>query len=549
MPVPQHIRHFISDRIASDLESGKTSKLITRFPPEPSGYLHIGHAKAICLNFSLAQYFNGLCYLRFDDTNPTKEKTDYVKSIQRDINWLGFQWQQSPKFTSDYFATYYDWAITLIEKGLAYVCELDREQMREYRGTLSQVGKHSPFRNRNIAENLEKFQQMKTGAFAEGGAVLRAKIDMEHPNINMRDPVLYRIQNKTHHRTGDQWCIYPSYDFAHGQADAIEGVTHSLCTLEFSNHQPLYKWFLQHLPLPSRPEQIEFARLQLTHIVTSKRWINRMIEQGVVEDWDDPRLYTLAALRRRGYPAQAIVSFCQQIGITRKNSTIDIVQFESSVRDHLNNCAPRAMCVLQPLRVVLTNYRQVNAVSSVQAVSNPQQENIETREIPFANEIFIEQNDFREDANKKFKRLVLGKRVRLRAAYVIEAESIEQDSSKATTTVFAKIVPNSLGTNPSDGIKPKGVIHWVSAKKCLRADVALYNPLFLQQPDLEVDLMPQVNIDSLQWRRNAALEISLADAQIGTTYQFERLGYFTRDSKTPNIVFNRTIELRDQWQK
>ena len=544
--LPTHLNNFIGNAIQADLAADKHGKIVTRFPPEPSGYLHIGHAKAICLNFLIAQQFNGKCYLRFDDTNPSKENQDFVAAIKADIKWLGFNWDADPKFTSDYFQQFYDWAITLIKKDLAYVCHLDKDQMRQYRGSLTAVGKDSPYRRRSIAENLQLLAAMQAGKIAAGTAVVRAKIDMQHPNINMRDPVIYRVITTPHHRTQTSWHLYPSYDFAHGQADAIEGVTHSLCTLEFRDHQPLYNWFLDKLDIANKPQQIEFARLQLTNILTSKRLINKLIQQNIVASWDDPRLHTLAGLRRRGYPAAAIIDFCEQIGITRKNSTIDIAQFEACIRDYLNQNSDRAMCVLNPLTVKLTNFEQFNTTTLV-ATNNPQQATKTTRTLAFSDEIYIEAEDFREQANKKYKRLVLDKRVRLRYGFVIEAKSVVKDETGNITQVNAEIVPDSLGKEPADGIKPKGVIHWVSAKDNYQTSVCLYNPLFLQQPNLEEDITSQINAASKLVITTAILESNLKDAAIGTVFQFERLGYFTKD--IDNKQFLRTIELRDVWQK
>jgi len=539
--------NFIEKQIAAERNSGKMQQVVTRFPPEPSGYLHIGHAKSICLNFGLAKAYQGRCHLRFDDTNPTKEKQDYIESIIKDIEWLGFQWNGDVKYCSDYFEQFYQWALYLIDKGLAYVCELNKDAIREYRGTLTTPGRNSPYRDRKPAENRQLFIAMRHGEFAEGTAVLRAKIDMSHPNINMRDPVMYRIQNSEHPKTGTKWAIYPSYDFSHGQADAIEGVTHSLCTLEFSDHQPLYQWFLQQLPIVHRPRQIEFARLQLTQVLTSKRGIKKLIDAQIINSWDDPRLYTLSALRRRGYPPQAIVKFCQQIGVSRNNTTHDIAQLETCVRDYLNVEADRAMAVMQPIVVQLQNFEPLALPDEVTANSTPQKTETTERLLPIDDHIYIEADDFREQANKKYKRLVLNKRVRLRFGFVIEAVAVEKDSDGNIQKVVANVIADTIGKDPSDGIKPKGVIHWVSAKRCATATVVLLQQLFLDTPNFEKDLQPQCNPNSRQVYSNAKVERSLANAPQGKNYQFERQGYFIRDNKADALQFLRTIELRDSY--
>jgi glutaminyl-tRNA synthetase len=469
--------NFLQTIITEDLQSGKTSEVITRFPPEPNGYLHVGHAKAICLNFGLAETFGGGCHLRFDDTNPEKESQAYIDSIQEDVRWLGFEWRGDVRYASSYFDQFYAWAVHLVEQGKAYVCDLNAEEARAYRGTLVEPGKDSPYRDRAIEENLDLLARMKTGEFDEGAKVLRAKIDMTSPNMNMRDPILYRIRKIAHHQTGEDWVIYPTYDFAHGQEDAIEGVTHSICTLEFADHRPLYDWFIENLPVPSKPRQYEFGRLSLSYTVTSKRKLKQLVDDGLVSGWDDPRMPTIAGMRRRGYTAQSIRRFCDMIGVTRNDGVVDVAMLEHAIRDDLNNNAPRAMCVLNPLKVVLTNYPE-GQLEDISAPAHPSREDMGSRVLPFGGELYIDRDDFREEANKKFKRLVIGKRVRLRNAYVIEADEAVLDDAGEILEVRARLIPNTLGTNPEDGVKPKGVIHWVSANGGKRAKVRLYDRLF-----------------------------------------------------------------------
>lgn len=545
--------HFIQQIIRKDLEEGKHQKIITRFPPEPNGYLHIGHAKSICLNFGMAEEFGGVCNLRFDDTNPEKESEEFVESIKRDVAWLGFQWDGEVRYTSDYFDQLYAWAIHLIEKGLAYVCHLSPDEARKYRGTLTEPGKNSPYRDRSVAENLELFEQMRSGKLAEGTCSLRAKIDMSSPNMNMRDPVIYRIKHAHHHQTGDKWCIYPSYDFAHGQSDAIEGITHSICTLEFEDHRPLYDWFIEHLPVPAKPRQYEFARLNINYTVTSKRKLKQLVDEKHVDGWDDPRMPTISGMRRRGYTPASLRNFCERIGVTRSDGMVDVGMLEFSVRDDLDKNAPRAMCVLRPLKVTLTNYPE-DKIEEMVAPCHPNRDDLGERLLPFTRTLYIDQDDFREEANKKYKRLVLGKRVRLRNAYVIEADLAIRDEQGNIIEIVAHIIEDSLGKDPADGIKPKGVIHWVSATHNLDCEVRLYDRLFTDEaPDAGgKNFLDHINPNSLEILRNCKAEISLAKAGLDDHFQFEREGYFCLDSKyhTPDKpVFNRTIGLRDSWAK
>jgi glutaminyl-tRNA synthetase len=540
--------HFLEQIIKQDIETGKTAQLVTRFPPEPNGYLHIGHAKSICLNFGLAETFGGVCHLRFDDTNPAKEDQEYIDAIIRDVEWLGYSWAGEVRYASSYFQKLYEWATYLLEQGKAYVCHLSADQAREYRGTLTEAGTDSPYRQRSIEENLAEFSKMSAGEYAEGACVLRAKIDMASPNINMRDPILYRIRKQTHHQTGDQWCIYPTYDFAHGQEDAIEGVTHSICTLEFADHRPLYEWFIQHLPVPSKPKQYEFARLNLNYTVTSKRKLKQLVDEKHVDGWDDPRMPTIAGLRRRGVPASALRKFCEMIGVTKSDSMVDVAMLEHAIRDELDKNAPRAMCVLKPVKITLTNY-PVNKTEVMLAAGHPSRDDLGTRELPFSNEVFIDAEDFREEANKKYKRLVLGKRVRLRNAYVIEADSCEKDTEGNVVQINARIIEGTVGKDPEDGIKPKGVIQWVDAKQHVSFTVALYERLFTDEsPDSgDKNFLELINPESLTISQTGIGEIGLLHAEVGTTYQFEREGYFCRDSQSDQLMFNRTIGLRDTF--
>ncbi len=543
--------NFIRNIINQDLASGKHTQVCTRFPPEPNGFLHIGHAKSICINFGIAQDYKGKCNLRFDDTNPAKEETIYAEAIAKDVQWLGYQWDGEIRHSADYFEKLYAYAEELIEKGVAYVCELNIDQMREYRGTLTEPGKNSPFRDRSVAENLDLFRRMRAGEFEDGSLALRAKIDMSSPNINMRDPVIYRIKKAHHIRTGDKWCIYPTYDFTHGISDAIEGITHSLCTLEFEDHRPLYDWFLDNITIDCHPQQIEFSRLNLEHTITSKRKLNQLVTEGVVEGWDDPRMPTISGMRRRGYQPAAIKDFVTRTGVTKKVHTVEMSLLENSVREDLGDNAPRAMAVLKPLKVTLTNYPE-DKVESLSAPCHPQQEAMGTRTIYFSKTLFIDQADFRESANKKYKRLVLGKAVRLRNAYVITCEQVIKDEQGNIVELLCQYDENTLGKNP-EGYKPKGVIHWVSESHSKTATVRLYDRLFnVANPAAEDDFLAAVNPESLQVISDARVEMSLAEAKPEQVFQFEREGYFCADRyehHAGNLVFNRTVTLRDSWAK
>lgn len=540
--------HFLEQIIQQDIDQKNVTNVVTRFPPEPNGYLHIGHAKSICLNFGLAEAFNGVCHLRFDDTNPAKEDQEYIDSIIKDVEWMGYKWGGDVRFASSYFEQLHAWAVHLIEQGNAYVCHLTADEAREYRGTLTEAGKNSPYRDRAVEENLAEFAKMRAGEYDEGACVLRAKINMASPNINMRDPIMYRIRKQSHHQTGDTWCIYPTYDFAHGQEDAIEGITHSICTLEFADHRPLYEWFVQHLPLAHTPKQYEFGRLNLNYTVTSKRKLKQLVDEGHVDGWDDPRMPTIAGLRRRGVSASALRKFCEMIGVTKSDGIVDVAMLEHAIRDDLDKNAPRAMCVLNPLKVVLTNYPE-NKTEVMIAAGHPNRDDLVERKLPFSREVFIDQDDFREEANKKYKRLVKGKRVRLRNAYVIEADDCVKDDSGRIIEVHARIIEGTLGNNPEDGIKPKGVIQWVDAKQHATFNVALYERLFNDEaPDAgDKNFLDCINPESLEVRQQCVGEIGLVDAAVGTTYQFEREGYFCRDDKSEQLSFNRTIGLRDTF--
>lgn len=546
-------RHFLETRVVDDLTAGRLDQgLITRFPPEPNGFLHIGHAKSICLNFGLAQRYGGQCHLRFDDTNPEAEEQQYLDAIQADIRWLGFAWDGPLRYTSSYFETLYSYAEHLIRQGDAYVCDLPPDQAREYRGTLTEAGRNSPYRERSVDENLQLFQGMRAGQFANGEKVLRAKIDMASPNMNLRDPILYRIRHAAHHQTGEQWCIYPTYDFAHGQSDAIEQISHSLCSLEFEDHRPLYDWLLDHLPVPARPVQIEFARLELNYTVTSKRKLKRLVDEGHVSGWDDPRMPTLAGLRRRGFPAAGIRAFIEAAGVARANSLTDVAMLEAAIRDELNRTAPRAMGVLNPIRLVITNWAS-DQEETLTAPFHPDRPELGQRPLTFARELLIEAEDFQEEANKKFKRLVLGKRVRLRHAYVIEATHVDKDATGRVTTVYANAVPETVGQDPADGVKPKGVIHWVPANRALRAQVRIYDRLFAaaQPGQGDRDFIDDLNPESLTVTEGW-LEPALENVPPETVYQFERLGYFVadrHDHRPDAPVFNRAIALRDTWER
>ena len=545
--------NFIERIIEEDLNSGKVTAIRTRFPPEPNGYLHLGHAKSIWLNFGLAQRYGGKCNLRMDDTNPAKEEEEYVDSIQYDVQWLGYQWDGEVHYASDYFDQLHAWAVYLIEQGKAFVCDLNAEQMREYRGTLTEPGKESPFRTRSVEDNLALFEKMRVGEFEEGACCLRAKIDMASANINLRDPVLYRIKKASHHQTGDKWCIYPSYDYAHGQSDAIEGITHSICTLEFESHRPLYDWCIQNLPVPAEPHQYEFSRLNVNYTVTSKRKLKQLVDENHVAGWDDPRMPTIAGMRRRGYTPKALRDFCEMAGVTKVEGVVDISMLEHAIRNDLNDNSPRAMCVLHPLKVILTNYPE-GQTETITAPVHPQREDMGTRALPFGREIFIDQDDFREEANKQYKRLVKGKRVRLRNAYVIEADEAVKDAAGNIIAVNARVIEDTLGKDPADGVKAKGVIHWVAAHDNLDCEVRLYDRLFTDvAPDAGgKNYLDYLNPNSLVILSGCKAEKSLATAGLEDRFQFEREGYFTLDNKHTNAdsaVFNRIIGLKDTWEK
>ena len=545
------VSNFLETIVSEDLAAGRIQEVVTRFPPEPNGYLHLGHAKSICVNFGLAETFGGRCNLRFDDTNPEKESQEYIDSILEDVSWLGFHWSGEVRFASNYFQQLYDWAVYLVEQGDAYVCDLNAEQAREYRGTLTAPGTDSPYRDRSVAENLALLEGMRAGTFAEGEKVLRAKINMAAPNMNLRDPILYRIRKVPHHQTGDQWVIYPTYDFAHGQEDAIEGVTHSICTLEFEDHRPLYDWFIEHLPVKARPRQYEFGRLNPSYTITSKRKLKQLVDDAHVSGWDDPRMPTISGMRRRGYTPAAIRKFCQMIGTTRGDGVVDVAMLEFAIREDLNDNAPRAMCVLNPLKVVLTDYPE-DKVEKVASPRHPSRPEMGERMLPFTRELYIDADDFREEANKKYKRLVLGKRVRLRSAYVIEAHDVVKDAAGNIVEVHARTIPDTIGTDPADGIKPKGAIQWVSASEGGQATVRLYDRLFNHEsPDKgDREFLEHINPDSLREVAQAWVEPALLEATPEQNFQFEREGYFVADrydhsAQTP--VFNRTITLRDSW--
>ncbi len=542
--------NFIRDAISADIASHKTTTVITRFPPEPNGYLHIGHAKSICLNFGIARDFGGYCNLRFDDTNPEKENIEYINAIRRDVEWLGFSWHSNP-FASDYFDQLYAYAVQLVKQGDAYVDSQDADAIRQNRGTLSEPGVAGPYRDRGAEENLRLLEDMKAGKYADGEHVLRAKIDMSSPNINMRDPVIYRIRHVTHHNTGDEWCIYPLYDFTHGLSDAIEGVTHSLCTLEFEDHRPLYDWILDKLDPPSHPRQIEFARLQLEYSLTSKRKLNLLVNDGLVDGWDDPRMLTISGMRRRGFTPESIVSFCNMIGITKKDSTIQMGVLENALREDLNSRAERRMAVINPLKVVIENYPE-DQEELVTGINYPQNPDSGTREIPFSREIYIEQEDFMEDAPKKFFRLSPGREVRLRFAYYITCKEVIKNKDGSIDSLICSYDPESRGGNTADGRKIKGTIHWVSARHAIKARVNLYDRLFnLANPGAASDYVSAINPESNVVSDNAMLEPAINLTDNALAYQFERLGYFISDieSTTENPVFNRTISLRDSWAK
>jgi glutaminyl-tRNA synthetase len=547
---------FIRDIIAADLAAGRSTGVVTRFPPEPNGYLHIGHAKAICLNFGVAQEFGGRCHLRFDDTNPTREAQEYIDAIERDLRWLGVDWGSHLHHASDYFEQLYRWGEHLIGEGHAYVDDQPAEAMRAARGTLTEPGRDSPFRGRGPAENLDLFRRMRKGEFPNGARVLRAKIDMAAGNINLRDPVLYRILHAAHPRTGTAWCIYPTYDFAHGQSDAIEGITHSLCTLEFEDHRPLYDWLIEHLPIQelvgsSRPRQYEFARLNLAYTVLSKRFLTGLVEAGHVAGWDDPRMPTLAGLRRRGVPAEAIHEFVRRIGVARANSLVDVAMFEHAVREVLNRSAPRRLAVLRPLKLTIENYPEGRS-EELEAVNNPEDPGAGTRQIPFGRELYIERDDFLEDPPKNFYRLGPGREVRLRYAYFVTCREVVKDVAGEVVELRCTYDPATRGGNAPDGRKVRGTIHWVSAAHALPAEIRLYHPLFTRpDPGADGDLMADLNPHSLEILTGAVVEPGLAGDNSPAPVQFERQGYFSRDpdSAPGRLVFNRTIGLRDTWAR
>ena len=548
--------NFLRPIVQADLQSGKHSSIVTRFPPEPNGYLHIGHAKSICLNFGLAKELGGVCHLRFDDTNPAKEEQEYIDAIKDDVRWLGFQWDGEVRYASDYFEQLYAWAVHLVEQGKAFVCDLSPEQGREYRGSLTEPGKNSPFRERSVAENLDLLTRMRAGEFPDGARALRAKIDMASPNMNLRDPILYRIRHAHHHQTGDAWCIYPSYDFTHGQSDAIEKITHSICTLEFEDHRPLYEWFLEQLPVPAKPRQYEFARLNLNYTVTSKRKLKQLVDENHVTGWDDPRMSTISGFRRRGYTAASIRNFCDMIGVNRAGGVVDLSMLEFCIREDLDTNASRAMCVLKPIKVVITNYPEDQALT-LQLPRHPKRD-MGTRELPFEREIYIDASDYEETPPKGYKRLVPGGEVRLRGSYVIRADEAIRDADGNVIELRCSYDPDTLGKNP-EGRKVKGVIHWVPAAQSVECEVRLYDRLFsTPNPDKGDDgeasesFLDNVNPESLVVLKGCRAEPSLLQAQVGEGFQFEREGYFcldSVDSKPEALVFNRTVTLRDSWGK
>ncbi|MBN24426.1 MAG: glutamine--tRNA ligase [Alteromonadaceae bacterium] len=546
--------NFIRQIIDKDLQSGLHTQVQTRFPPEPNGYLHIGHAKSICLNFGIAQDYQGQCNLRFDDTNPDKEDIDYVNAIKNDVTWLGFEWQGEARYSSNYFDQLHAYALELIEKGLAYVDFSNQEQVREMRGTLTKPGTNSPYRDTSIEENLAQFAKMRNGEYKEGQCLLRAKIDMSSPFMCMRDPALYRVKFAHHHQTGDKWCIYPMYDFTHCISDAIEGITHSLCTLEFQDNRRLYDWVLENITIDVVPRQYEFSRLNLEYTVLSKRKLIQLVEEQYVSGWDDPRMPTIAGLRRRGFTAASIREFCKRIGVTKMDNMVEMGMLEAPLRDELNENAPRAMAVLEPVKIVIENYPQ-DGVELLDAPNHPNRPEMGSRQVPFTKEIYIEAEDFREEANKKFKRLVLGKEVRLRNAYVIKAQRVEKDEQGNVTTIFCEYDADTLGKDPADGRKVKGVIHWVSAEHAVAAEIRLYDSLFsVPNPAAEEDFAACINTNSLTVK-NGWVEPSLAKVDVNSSeilaYQFERTGYFCfdKDSTADKLVFNRTVGLRDTWAK
>lgn len=544
--------NFIRQIIDADLASGKHNAIQTRFPPEPNGFLHIGHAKAICLSFGIAQDYNGLCNLRFDDTNPEKEDIDYVHAIKKDVQWLGFEWAGDIHYSSDYFEQLYKYAVELIEKGLAYVCFLNGEDTREYRGTLNKPGKNSPYRDTSVEENLALFEKMKNGECQEGECSLRAKIDMSSSFMCLRDPIIYRVRFAHHHQTADKWCIYPMYDFTHCLSDAIEGITHSLCTLEFQDNRRLYDWVIDNVSVPSKPHQYEFSRLNLEYTLMSKRKLNLLVEEKLVDGWDDPRMPTIAAFRRRGYTPASMREFAKRIGVTKMENTVEMSVLEACIREDLNDNAPRAMAVLDPIKLVIENYPE-DKTEELTVKNHPSDDSQGTRIVPFSGELYIEAEDFREEANKKYKRLVIDKAVRLRGAYVVTATRCDKDAQGNVTIVYCNYNEDTLGKNPTDGTKPKGVIHWVDAEKSVNATVRLYDRLFtVPNPAAENDFHSVMNPESLIVLDGAKVEPSLANAKPEQAFQFERQGYFCLDNDIKNandLVFNRTVGLRDTWAK
>ena len=550
-PYDDTSRDFIRDIVHEDVASGKHKNIVTRFPPEPNGYLHIGHAKSICLNFGLAGEVGGRCHLRFDDTNPVKEEKEYIEAIKNDVRWLGFDWGEFQFFTSDYFEQLYGWAEHLTIGSKAYVDELSADQIREFRGTLTTPGKDSPYRDRPSEESLDLLRRMKAGEFDEGSKVLRVKINMASGNMNMRDPIIYRILQASHPRTGASWKIYPTYDFAHGQSDAIEHVTHSICTLEFEDHRPLYEWFVDNLPLPTSPRQIEFARLNLTHTILSKRLLSHLVEEGCVNGWDDPRMPTLSGLRRRGIPPSAIIDFCGRIGVNKSNSTVEMAMFDACIREHLNKNALRRMAVLHPLKVVIENYPEGQS-EMLEAINNPEDENAGVRNVPFSKELYIEFDDFKEDPPKKYFRLAPGREVRLRYAYFITCTKVIKNDLGEVTELRCVYDPATKGGNAPDGRKVKSTLHWVSAQHAIESEVRLYENLFsIREPSKESNILEHLNPNSLEIIGHCKIEPELAASKLGEAVQFERLGYFCVDNDTCDAlpVFNRTIPLRDTWAK
>ena len=556
MTEPSAAGDFVRSMVAEDIKAGTyDGRVVTRFPPEPNGYLHIGHAKSVCLNFGIASENGGVCHLRFDDTNPTKEEEEYVRSIQEDVRWLGWDWGDHLYFASDYFDNLYEYAVQLIEAGKAYVCSLSPQEIREYRGTLTEPGKNSPYRDRSVEENLALFEGMRAGEFEEGVHVLRAKIDMSSPNLNLRDPVIYRILKASHHRTGDKWCIYPTYDFTHGQSDSIEGVTHSICTLEFEDHHPLYDWFLEELEI-YHPQQIEFARLNLSYTILSKRRLMELVENGHVKGWDDPRMPTLSGLRRRGYTPEAIRNFCDRVGVAKRDTVIDVALLEHSIREDLNRRAPRVMAVLNPLRVVIDNYPE-GQVEQLETVNNPEDPSMGSRTVPFSRELFIEQDDFREDPPKGFFRLSPGREIRLKDAYYITCVGVNKDESTGEVLeLHCTYDPETKGGQSPDGRKVRGTSHWVSVAHSIQAEVRLYDHLFSTADPSDAqdgkDFKDYLNPDSLSVLTECRVEPGLAQAAPGSSHQFLRQGYFcvdSVDSAPDKLIFNRTVSLRDSWAR